>query len=38
MEIGITKNRHGEIGVARCHFDKKQQRLRDIDGATPRRF
>lgn len=38
MEIGITKNRHGEIGVARCHFDKKQQRLSDIDGNMPRRF
>lgn len=29
MEIGVTKNRHGEIGVAKVIFDKQKQRLKD---------
>jgi len=29
MEIGVTKNRHGEIGVAKVIFDKQRQRLKD---------
>ena len=29
MEIGVTKNRHGEIGVAKVVFDKQKQRLKD---------
>jgi replicative DNA helicase len=30
MEIGITKNRHGEVGVAKVHFNKAMQKLSDI--------
>jgi replicative DNA helicase len=30
MEIGITKNRHGEVGVARVHFNKSMQKLSNI--------
>jgi replicative DNA helicase len=30
MEIGITKNRHGEVGVAKVHFNKAMQRLSNI--------
>lgn len=30
MELGIVKNRHGSIGVAKVHFDKSRQRLSDI--------
>jgi replicative DNA helicase len=29
MEIGVTKNRHGEIGTAKVVFDKQKQRLKD---------
>ena len=29
MEIGVTKNRHGEIGMAKVVFDKQRQRLKD---------
>jgi replicative DNA helicase len=29
MEIGVTKNRHGEIGIAKVIFDKQKQRLKD---------
>lgn len=30
MELGIVKNRHGSIGVAKVRFDKSRQRLSDI--------
>jgi replicative DNA helicase len=30
MEIGITKNRHGEVGAVKVHFDKTMQKLSDI--------